>query len=254
MLDAIEKGRARGNGPDGGRALPGRGRRGRRRLRGQGRRPDRAGPVAAPPSARTLSQTPQSSFEQAFPAVLRCRFASAEYALKHVRAARQIPPYNRGRRRHMSDHHARSARDDVYDHEHEEPRSGRRRRPVADWGVGEDMFEHMPRNRFSRDRRGAAARAPLRPRGRPRARGRADERRGSAPRARGRRAERRASPPSPARTSRAAGSTTAAARSGSASDEDVPSEIAAIAADRDISTDEVAAPVPSGGRRPSGAP
>ena len=50
----------------------------------------------------------------------------------------------------MSDHHARSARDDVYDHEHEEPRSGRRRRPVADWGVGEDAFEQMPRNRFSR--------------------------------------------------------------------------------------------------------
>src|SRR5687768_5782273 len=52
----------------------------------------------------------------------------------------------------MSDHHARSARDDVYDHDREleEPRSGRRRRPVADWGVGEDMFEHMPRNRFSR--------------------------------------------------------------------------------------------------------
>src|SRR3954447_2543608 len=49
----------------------------------------------------------------------------------------------------MSDHHARPARD-VYDHEHEEPRSGRRRRPVADWGVGEDMFEHMPRYRFSR--------------------------------------------------------------------------------------------------------
>src|SRR5215218_5183878 len=50
----------------------------------------------------------------------------------------------------MSDHHARSARDDVYDHEREEPRSGRRRRPVADWGVGEDMFEHVPRKRFSR--------------------------------------------------------------------------------------------------------
>src|SRR4051812_11656538 len=49
----------------------------------------------------------------------------------------------------MSDHHARPARD-VYDHEHEEPRSGRRRRPVADWGVGEDMFEHMPRKRVSR--------------------------------------------------------------------------------------------------------
>ena len=52
----------------------------------------------------------------------------------------------------MSDHHARSARDDVYDHEHEEPGAHRRRRPVADWGVGEDMFEHMPRNRrFGRE-------------------------------------------------------------------------------------------------------
>ena len=59
----------------------------------------------------------------------------------------------------MADHQARPARDDVYDHEHEEPRSGRRRRPVADWGVGEDVFEHMPRNRFSR-----AADAPPRER------------------------------------------------------------------------------------------
>ena len=50
----------------------------------------------------------------------------------------------------MSDHQSRTASDDVYDHEREEPRSGRRRRPVADWGVGDDMFEHMPRNRFSR--------------------------------------------------------------------------------------------------------
>ena len=50
----------------------------------------------------------------------------------------------------MPEHQARTASDDLYDHEREEPRSGRRRRPVADWGVGEDMFEHMPRNRFSR--------------------------------------------------------------------------------------------------------
>ena len=50
----------------------------------------------------------------------------------------------------MSDHHARPARDDLYDHEHEEPRPSRRRRPVADWGVGDDMFEHVPRDRFSR--------------------------------------------------------------------------------------------------------
>jgi hypothetical protein len=51
----------------------------------------------------------------------------------------------------MSDHQARFSRDDVYDHEHDEGRpGGRRRRPVADWGVGDDVFEHMPRNRFSR--------------------------------------------------------------------------------------------------------
>ncbi len=44
----------------------------------------------------------------------------------------------------------------VYDHEEDQPR--RRRRPVADWGVGEDVFDHMPRRRFGRDdhpRRGA---------------------------------------------------------------------------------------------------
>jgi len=29
-----------------------------------------------------------------------------------------------------------------YDHESEEPR--RRRRPAADWGVGEDIFDRMP--------------------------------------------------------------------------------------------------------------
>jgi hypothetical protein len=50
----------------------------------------------------------------------------------------------------MSDHQSRTASDDLYDHERDEPRSGRRRRPVADWGVGEDMFEHIPRTRFSR--------------------------------------------------------------------------------------------------------
>src|ERR1044072_7100268 len=47
----------------------------------------------------------------------------------------------------MSDHQSRTASDDVYDHEREDPRSGRRRRPVADWGVGEGMFEDLPRNR-----------------------------------------------------------------------------------------------------------
>jgi hypothetical protein len=39
----------------------------------------------------------------------------------------------------------------VYDYETEDPRlAGRRRRTVADWGVGEEMFEHMPRRRFAR--------------------------------------------------------------------------------------------------------
>jgi hypothetical protein len=38
-----------------------------------------------------------------------------------------------------------------YDHEDEEPRTGtRRRRPVADWGVGEDVFDRMPSRRFAR--------------------------------------------------------------------------------------------------------
>jgi hypothetical protein len=37
----------------------------------------------------------------------------------------------------------------VYDHETDAPR----RRPVADWGVGEDVFDHMPRRRFTRDER-----------------------------------------------------------------------------------------------------
>jgi len=57
----------------------------------------------------------------------------------------------------MSDQQTRFSRD-VYDHEHEhEPRpGGRRRRPVADWGVGDDVFEHMPRNRFSRASEGPA--------------------------------------------------------------------------------------------------
>jgi hypothetical protein len=50
----------------------------------------------------------------------------------------------------MADQQSRTAADDVYDRELEDPRSGRRRRPVADWGVGEDMFEHVPRHRFSR--------------------------------------------------------------------------------------------------------
>src|SRR5215210_2478925 len=67
----------------------------------------------------------------------------------------------------MSENQARLERD-LYDYEHDEPRSsgGRRRHPVADWGVGDDVFEHMPRSRFSRaaegpprDRRFARAEA-----------------------------------------------------------------------------------------------
>ncbi len=42
----------------------------------------------------------------------------------------------------------------LYDHESEEP--GRRRRAVADWGVGEDIFDRMPSRRFTRAERRAA--------------------------------------------------------------------------------------------------
>ena len=39
----------------------------------------------------------------------------------------------------------------VYDHTEEEPRpTGRRRRQVADWGVGEELFDGMPGGRFER--------------------------------------------------------------------------------------------------------
>jgi hypothetical protein len=52
----------------------------------------------------------------------------------------------------MPEHEAR--RRAVYDHADEEPRpAGRRRRQVADWGVGEELFDGMPGARF--DRRGA---------------------------------------------------------------------------------------------------
>jgi hypothetical protein len=51
----------------------------------------------------------------------------------------------------MPDHEARARA--VYDHTDEEPRpAGRRRRQVADWGVGEELFDGMPGRRF--DRRG----------------------------------------------------------------------------------------------------
>ncbi len=39
----------------------------------------------------------------------------------------------------------------VYDHTEDEPRpTGRRRRQVADWGVGEELFDGMPGRRFDR--------------------------------------------------------------------------------------------------------
>jgi hypothetical protein len=44
----------------------------------------------------------------------------------------------------MSEHEGRGARA-VYDHEVEDPR---RRRAVADWGVGEEIFDRMPRRRL----------------------------------------------------------------------------------------------------------
>jgi len=142
----------------------------------------------------------------------------------------------------MSDHHARSARDDVYDHEHEEPRSGRRRRPVADWGVGDDAFETMPRNRFPR-----AAEAPPRKRrfaredGEPRLRAVEDAeqapRDGAGPEAPEREAEVPRGRVDDGRRTLRIGK-----------DEDLPSEIAAIAADRDINTDELAIPAPEKGQ------
>ena len=52
----------------------------------------------------------------------------------------------------MPDREARARA--VYDHTDEEPRpAGRRRRQVADWGVGEELFDGMPGRRF--DRRGS---------------------------------------------------------------------------------------------------
>jgi hypothetical protein len=49
----------------------------------------------------------------------------------------------------MAEFEARSRA--VYDHDNEEPRQGgRQRRQVADWGVGEEIFDHMPGRRFER--------------------------------------------------------------------------------------------------------
>jgi hypothetical protein len=51
----------------------------------------------------------------------------------------------------MPDHEAHGRA--VYDHTNDEPVSGRRRRQVSDWGVGEELFDHMPGPRFGRERR-----------------------------------------------------------------------------------------------------
>jgi hypothetical protein len=48
----------------------------------------------------------------------------------------------------MPDHDARPRA--VYDHNDDEPRPARRRRQAADWGVGEELFDHMPSRRFAR--------------------------------------------------------------------------------------------------------
>ena len=49
----------------------------------------------------------------------------------------------------MAEHEVRSRA--VYDHDKEDPRpAGRRRRQVADWGVEEEIFDHMPGRRFER--------------------------------------------------------------------------------------------------------
>ena len=150
----------------------------------------------------------------------------------------------------MSDHQARSARDDVYDHEDQEPRSARRRRPVADWGVGEDMFEHMPRNRFSRtaeapprERRFAREDADRRPHRDED--GDAGDREDTGP-ALDARAAREDAPAEPGETVPRGGVADGRRTIRVGKDEDLPSEIAAIAADRDIPADEPPAPTGEG--------
>jgi len=104
----------------------------------------------------------------------------------------------------MSEHEARLERD-VYDHQDELSPSGRRRGPVADWGVGEELFEQMPRRRFQRGEE------PGRP---------ARDRRPAAP---------------PERGDVPRGGVEDGRRTLQiGSDEDVPSEIAAVTADRDL--------------------
>lgn len=65
----------------------------------------------------------------------------------------------------MPQHEVRGDRA-VYDHETEDPRGARRRRPVADWGVGEEIFDRMPspRRRFGRPSEAPPARRDSHPR------------------------------------------------------------------------------------------
>ena len=64
----------------------------------------------------------------------------------------------------MPQHEVRGDRA-VYDHETEDPRGSRRRRPVADWGVGEELFDRMPsRRRFGRGAETPPARRESHPR------------------------------------------------------------------------------------------
>ena len=120
----------------------------------------------------------------------------------------------------------RDVDDDEHDLDHdEEPArpARRRRRPVADWGVGDDMFEHMPRRRFPHTTEGPARdrRAPARDESTP------------APRRSRARARRPAEPDIP-RGAAPDGRRTIQI----GSDEDVPSEIAALTADRDLGDDD----------------
>ena len=65
----------------------------------------------------------------------------------------------------MPQHEVRGDRA-VYDHETEDPRGARRRRPVADWGVNEELFDRMPspRRRFGRAGEAPPARRESHPR------------------------------------------------------------------------------------------
>jgi hypothetical protein len=105
---------------------------------------------------------------------------------------------------------------------------------VADWGVGEDVFEQMPRNRFSR-----TVDVP--------ARERRFAREDGEPRLRaveGEVHEEQAGPPEEPRDVPRGRVDDGRRTIRIGKDEDVPSEIAAITADRDINAEEVATPVP----------